>query len=254
MKQKKSLKFKIFAGIAIFLLILVSGFFIYVSSYYKADSFALESLKSDSLVQVEDNGDIVFEPVDNAKNVGFIFYPGAKVEPAAYASKAKEIASKGYTTIIAKMTSNLAILSPNRADSIISNYEDIDNWVIGGHSLGGVMASNYALEDDRIKGLVLLASYPQAKTNFTDKSIQVLSLWGSNDQIADLNKVKDAKYVMPSDAEFIEIEGGNHGGFGDYGHQKGDGESSITNKQQIMDTSNYIIDFLDRLNESSEEK
>ena len=53
MKQKKSLKFKIFARIAIFLLILVSGFFIYVSSYYKADSFALESLKSDDLIQVE---------------------------------------------------------------------------------------------------------------------------------------------------------------------------------------------------------
>ena len=253
MKQKKSLKFKIFAGIAIFLIVLVSGFFIYVSSYYKAESFALESLQSDALVQVEEDGDIVFEPVANAKNVGFIFYPGAKVEPAAYASKAKEIASKGYTTIIAKMTSNLAILSPNRADSIINNYQHIDNWVIGGHSLGGVMASNYALEDDRIKGLVLLASYPQAKTNFTDKSIEVLSLWGSNDQIADLNKVKEAKYVMPSDAEFIEIEGGNHSGFGDYGHQKGDGESLITNKQQMMDTSNYIIDLLDRLNESSEE-
>lgn len=254
MKQKKSLKFKIFAGIAIFLIVLVSGFFIYVSSYYKAESFALESLQSDAFVQVEADRDIVFEPVDNAKNVGFIFYPGAKVEPAAYASKAKEIASKGYTTIIAKMTSNLAILSPNRADSIISNYQHIDNWVIGGHSLGGVMASNYALEDDRIKGLVLLASYPQAKTNFTDKPIEVLSLWGSNDQIADLNKVKEAKNVMPSDAEFIEIEGGNHGGFGDYGHQKGDGESSITNKQQMMDTSNYIIALLDRLNESLEEK
>lgn len=254
MKQKKSLKFKIFAGIAIFLLISVSGFFIYVSSYYKADSFALESLKSDSLVQVEEDGDIVFEPVDNAKNVGFIFYPGAKVEPAAYASIAKEIASNGYTTIIAKMNFNLAILSPNRADSIISNYKDIDTWVIGGHSLGGVMASNYALENDKIKGLVLLASYPQNQTNLTDTPIKVLSLWGSNDKIADLNKVKDAEYVMPGDAEFIEIKGGNHGGFGDYGHQEGDGESSITNKQQMIDTSNYIIELMDQLNVSLEEK
>ena len=254
MKQKKSLKFKIFAGITICLLILVSGFFIYVSSYYKANSFALESLESDSLVQVKEDGDIVFEPVANAKNIGFIFYPGAKVEPSAYASMAKEIASNGYTTIIAKMNFNLAILSPNRADNIMSNYKDIDTWVIGGHSLGGVMASNYALENDRIEGLVLLASYPQDKTNLTDTPIKVLSLWGSNDQIADLNKVKDAKYIMPGDAEFIEIKGGNHGGFGDYGHQEGDGESSITNKQQMMDTSNYIIELLDNLNGSSEEK
>lgn len=95
---------------------------------------------------------------------------------------------------------------------------------------------------------MLLASYPQSKTNLSNQPIKVLSLWGSNDQVADLNKVKDAKNVMPSDAEFIEITGGNHGGFGDYGHQKGDGESSITNNQQMMDTATYIIETLDSLN------
>ena len=249
MKQKKSLTFKIFTGLAIFLIILVSGFFIYVNSYYKADSFALDSLKSDTQVKVEENKDIVFKPVSNAKNIGFIFYPGAKVEPSAYSPLAKEIAANGYTVIIAKMNFNLAILSPNRADSIISEYKDIDTWVIGGHSLGGVMAANYALENDKIKGLVLLASYPQDKVNLTDKPIKVLSLWGSNDQVANLDKVKKAKNIMPNGAEFIEIEGGNHGGFGDYGHQKDDGESSMSNTQQMMETSKYIVEFLDHLNE-----
>jgi len=248
MKQKKSLKFKIFTGIAILFIILISGFFMYVSSNYKAGSLALDSLQSDDFVTVEDNGDIVFEPVSNAKNIGFIFYPGAKVESSAYANIAKEIASNGYTTVIAKMNFNLAILSPNRADSIISKYKEIDTWVIGGHSLGGVMASNYALDNDKIKGLVLLASYPQDNKDFTDKPIKVLSLWGSNDKVADLNKVKAAKNVMPSDAQFIEIKGGNHAGFGDYGHQKGDGESLITNEQQMMNTSKYIIELLDSLN------
>lgn len=248
MKKKKSLKFKILTGIAILLLLVISAFFIYVGSYYKASSLAADSLKSDSIVTVEENGDILFEPVSNDKHTGFIFYPGAKVEPSAYAPLAKEIASNGYTVVIAKMRFNLAILSPNRADNIISNYKNIDNWVIGGHSLGGVMASNYALENDKIKGLVLLASYPQSKTELTNSPIKVLSLWGSNDKVADLSKVKEAKNVMPSDSEFIEIKGGNHGGFGDYGHQKGDGKSSITNKQQIMDTSKDIVKLLDSVN------
>ena len=247
MNQKKSLRFKIFTGVSIFLILFVSGFFIYVSSYYKASSLALENLKSDTLVKVEENGDILFEPVSNAENVGFIFYPGAKVEASAYAPLAKEIASNGYPVIIVKMNFNLAILSPNRADHIISHYKDIDTWGIGGHSLGGVMAADYALKNKKIKGLVLLASYPQQKTNLSTKQIKILSLWGSNDKVADLNKVKAAKKVMPSDAEFIEIKGGNHGGFGDYGHQKGDGESSITSKQQMMDTSKYIIKALESL-------
>lgn len=249
MKQKKSLKFKILIGIIIFLVILISGLFIYLSSYYEADSLAMDSLKSDSFVKVEENGDILFEPVSNAKNIGFILYPGGKVEASAYAPIAKEVAANGYPTIIAKMNFNLAILSPNRADNIISNYKDIDTWVIGGHSLGGVMASNYALENDEVKGLVLLASYTQSKTNLSNEPIKVLSLWGSNDEIADLTKIKEAGNVMPTDSEFIEIKGGNHGGFGDYGHQKGDGESSITNKEQMMETSKYIIELLDSLNE-----
>lgn len=247
MKHKKSLTFKVFTGITISLILLVSGFFIYVSSYYKASSLALDNLKSDALVTVEENGNILFEPVSDAKNIGFIFYPGAKVEATAYAPIAKEIASNGYTVIIAEMNFNLAILSPNRADGIINNHQNIDTWAIGGHSLGGVMAADYALKNEKIKGLVLLASYPQKKTNLSRKQIKVLSLWGSVDKVADLNKVKEAKNVMPSDAEFIEIKGGNHGGFGDYGLQKGDDKSSITNKQQMIDTSKYIIETLNGL-------
>lgn len=250
MKSKKSIKSKVFIGIVVFLLVLASGFFMYVSSYYKAGSLALDSLKSDSMVTVQEDRDIVFKPVSNGKDIGFIFYPGGKVEASAYGTIAKEIASKGYTAIIAKMNFNLAVLSPNRAEEIISNNKDINSWVIGGHSLGGVMASNYALENDKIKGLVLLASYPQDKTDLRNTQLKVLSLWGSNDKVADLSKVTEVKKLMPSDAKFIEIEGGNHGGFGDYGYQKGDGEATITNKEQMMDTAKYIIEFLDDLNVS----
>jgi hypothetical protein len=245
MKQKKSICFRIFKVIASLLIILTSIFFIYVSSYYKAGSLALNSLKSDAAVEIQDNGDLIFKPVSNNKNTGFIFYPGAKVEASAYAPIAKEIASNGYTVVIAKMSFNLAILSPNKADNIISSNNEISNWIIGGHSLGGVFAADYALKNDKIKGLVLLASYSQKDRDFTNRNIKVLSLWGDNDKVADLNKVKNCKSVMPSDSEFKEIKGGNHGGFGDYGHQKGDGEASISNEKQMSETSEEIIKLLD---------
>jgi len=247
MREKKSLPFRIFLGIAILLTILSATFFIYVSSYYKAGSLALSSLKSDSIVEVLDNSNIIFKPASTSKNVGFIFYPGAKVEASAYAPIGRKIAASGYTVVIAKMNFNLAILSPNKADSIINENKDISNWVIGGHSLGGVMASDYALKEDRIKGLILLASYPQSKKDFTNKPIKALSLWGENDKVADLNKINNSKSVMPSGSEFQEIKGGNHGGFGDYGHQKGDGEALITNEKQMSITSEYIINFLEDL-------
>lgn len=247
MKQKKSFVFRIFRLIASLAIIVASIFFIYVSYYYKAGSLALNSLKSDVAVEVEENGDLIFKPVSNNKNTGFIFYPGAKVEASAYAPIAKEIASNGYTVIIAKMSFNLAILSPNKADNIISNNREITTWIIGGHSLGGVFAADYALKNDKIKGLVLLASYSQKDRDFTNKNIKVLSLWGDNDKVADLDKVKNCKRVMPSDSEFKEIKGGNHGGFGDYGHQKGDGEASVTNEEQMSETSKEIIKMLDNV-------
>ena len=245
MRQKKSFKF--LSIIAVLLILLASVFFAYVNSYYKAEVLASDSLKSDSIVYVEDNEDITFKPVYNVKNTGFIFYPGAKVEASAYAPIAKEIASNGYTVVIAKMSFNLAILSPNKADNIISNNGKINNWIIGGHSLGGVMAADYALKSDKVKGLVLLASYSQKDRDFTNRNIKVLSLWGDNDKVADLNKVKNCKSVMPSDSEFKEIKGGNHGGFGDYGHQKGDGEASISNEEQIHAASEEIIKLLNKI-------
>ena len=50
---------------------------------------------------------------------------------------------------------------------------------------------------------------------------------------------------MSANSQFIEIPGGNHAGFGDYGEQKGDGKSLISNKEQINITSSEIIKFLE---------
>jgi len=49
---------------------------------------------------------------------------------------------------------NLAVFAPDRASDIISAYPDIHSWVIGGHSLGGSMAANFARNNPSlVKGL-----------------------------------------------------------------------------------------------------
>lgn len=247
MIRKKSFILKLTRIFAVLLIILISAFFIYVSSDYKAGSLGVNNLKSDSIILVEDKENITFKPESNSKDIGFIFYPGAKVEPSAYSPMAREIASKGYTVVIAKMRFNLAMLSPNKADDIIKENSEISKWVIGGHSLGGVMAIDYAEKNSNIAGIVLLASYAQEGRDFTNKDIKVLSLWGDNDKVADLNKVKNCKNIMPANSEFKEIKGGNHGGFGDYGHQKGDGEATITNEEQMHVASEEIIKLLNTI-------
>ena len=147
---------------------------------------------------------------------------------------------------------NLSVLGgKNKAENVIENNPDINNWVIGGHSLGGVSACSFAPKNNKIKGVVLYASYPQGD-ELKNTDLRVLSLWGSEDIVAVLQKVIVAKEKVGSNSEFIEIEGGNHGHFGDYGEQKGDGESTISAEDQWNKTADYTIDFLNQINELNE--
>ena len=51
----------------------------------------------------------------------------------------------------------LAFLGQNKADSIISAHPEIKHWYIGGHSLGGYCAAEYAFANhDKLEGVVLL--------------------------------------------------------------------------------------------------
>ncbi|WP_303968944.1 alpha/beta hydrolase [Sporosarcina ureae] len=247
MKQKKSWKFKLFIGLAILLLIIAVGFFAFASFYYKAQSYAEDNLQSDSEVTVKNEKELVFEPTLNKKNIGFIFYQGAKVEAEAYAPMAKELAKEGYTVVIPHLPLKMAIFSPDRADKVIRKHPEITTWAIGGHSLGGVTASDYALRHDKIATLVLLASYPGSHTDLSETSVDVLSIWASRDEVADAKAIKSAKASMPSGAKFLEIKGGNHAGFGDYGEQKGDGKATISNEEQMTQTTTAILELLDTL-------
>lgn len=242
MKKKKSI---VLAMIAMIVLISWGAF---RANTYKADNKALEALKSDNEIEVNVDENIIFTPKNKNVDTGFIFYPGGLVEPKSYAQMCKKIAEKEYKVVIVDMPLNLAIFGENKASSVIQKSPEIKNWVIGGHSLGGVMAASYTYKhSDVIKGLVLYASYPQEKHNISDTDIKVVSLWGSNDKIADIEKVKAAKSILPKEAYFVSIDGGNHSQFGNYGFQKGDGKSTISSEDQQDKASQYTIDLIQNI-------
>ena len=154
------MKKKIIITISVILGIILGGSLVWSSKSYKPNELAIQALNSDKKIEVKNDKFISFTPQNQKVEKGFIFYPGAGVEPEAYAPICREIALKGYEVVIAKMPLNLAILSPNKADKIISSYNNIKTWAIGGHSLGGVMASKYASNHDDIKAVAFYASYP----------------------------------------------------------------------------------------------
>ena len=85
-----------------------------------------------------------------------IFYPGAKVEAAAYAPLLRKLAENGVDCFLVEMPLGLAIFGVNKADRLLKRY-DYDRWYLAGHSLGGAMAAQYAAKHaDALSGLFLL--------------------------------------------------------------------------------------------------
>ena len=194
-------------------------------------------------IKVTENVDerIVFEP-ENA-TVGFVFYPGGKVEYEAYAPLMEKLAEQGVLCVLLHMPANLAVLDVNAADGIQEEFPNITEWYIGGHSLGGSMAASYLGEHaEEYEGLILIASYSTADLKGTD--LNVLSIYGENDQVLNVEKYRDNKDNLPEDYKEMIIEGGNHAYFGSYGEQDGDGKANISNAEQIEFAANEIEKML----------
>jgi dienelactone hydrolase len=222
--------------------ITVGGCAIYVSDYYRADSVAIKSFTASHSVRANESsgGFIVFEPID--PDAGFIFYPGGKVEYTAYIPLMSALAEKGLLCILTPMPFNLAVLDMNAAKGMTDKYPEVDNWYIGGHSLGGSMAASFVADNSNdFDGLILLGSYSTAEV-----TLPVLSVYGSEDQV--LNREKYDKYKSNINASLTEtvIDGGCHAYFGMYGAQDGDGTPSVSNEEQIHLTVEEIIKFINK--------
>jgi dienelactone hydrolase len=209
---------------------------------------AYEVLNSDLDVKVTMDRWLVFEPINYSRNVGFIIYPGGRVDFRSYAPLAHKIATQGFLTIIAPMPLNLAVFGANVANDIINSYPQIDSWAIGGHSLGGTMAAQYTYENpSKITGLILWAAYPTSGNNMSEYSLQVTSIYGSNDGLVSISQIQDSMKLLPSSTFQVEIVGGNHAQFGWYGDQPGDQNAEITREKQQSQILNATLQLLQML-------
>jgi hypothetical protein len=216
---------------------------IYLGDYYRADEGAIAVFAPEDNVTVSTpkDGNIVFEPP--GATVGFIFYPGGKVEANAYQPLMAELAREGVLCVLVEMPFNLAVFDINAADGIQEQYPEIEDWYIGGHSLGGSMAASYLADHvDEYEGLILLGSYSTADLSDTD--LDVLSIYGSEDKVLNREKYDENKSNLPDDFCEVVIEGGCHAYFGMYGAQDGDGTPKITSLTQADMTADILANAM----------
>ncbi len=221
-------------SLILLLLVATGGFVAWAGNAAQPQTEARQALQSDAQVQVATDPWYVFQPVNDAPTTGFIFYPGGRVDARAYAPEARAIAAEGYLVVIMPMPLNLAVIAPNRAAEVIEAYPHIEQWVVGGHSLGGSMAASFAYNHpDLVGGLVLWASYPADWHDLSTRTdLRVASIYGTLDGLATAEQVEDSAVLLPPDTVWVPIEGGNHAQFGWYGPQTGDLEATISHEEQ----------------------
>lgn len=241
--NRKRKIFIITTSVVMTLAIIVGACVIYLNDYYHADNEAISTFMPQGVVlKQEKDGKVVFEPEGATK--GFIFYPGGKVEYTAYVPLMQACAEEGILCVLIEMPFNLAVFDINAADGIQKEYPEIEEWYIGGHSLGGSMAASYLADNaDDYEGLILLGSYSTADLSNTD--LAVLSVFGSEDKVMNREKYQDNKSNLPSDFTEFVIDGGCHAYFGMYGLQDGDGTPKITNTEQIRITVENIVKIME---------
>ena len=218
---------------AVLILLLALAFFVYTQDYYPADATAAALAKDRTNFRQEGSLTVLTPDSSNDTGAGLIFYPGGKVEETAYLPLLNQLRQGGLTCVLVKMPFRLAVFDIRAADAVYAQFPSISRWYLAGHSLGGAMASVYAEGNEgKLSGLILLGAYP-----VNNSPIPTLVIYGSEDIKLDLSKLETV-------ANRLELAGGNHAYFGNYGEQAGDGTAAITRENQQARAVSAVLAFV----------
>ena len=210
---------------------------------------------SDDRVEIVRGQDIIsFRPrPDDPARMGLIFFPGAMVEPDAYAPMARRLAEAGHRVAIVRLPFRTAP-TPAYEEMVFQSARDTmaaspGRWAVGGHSRGGMLATRFAAgHAASIAGLALVGTTHPRERNLSalPATLPVLKVFGSRDGVATPEDVRRYASNLPPHTTFVEIEGGNHRQFGYYRYQLMDGRAAIDREAQQRQLIEALLVLLRR--------
>jgi Alpha/beta hydrolase family len=237
------------AGVATMGLVLTASLAWWLTPFSATDR-ALSALQSDEAVVVaSSSSQITMTPAGSGSGVGVIFQPGARIDARAYAPTLRPLAEAGHHVVIVKQPLGVAFLAAGFAPDWAEEHPEISNWVVAGHSLGGVVAAENAAQPDAVGDLVLWASFPAA--DLSAELFDALSVYGTNDTLTTTDDIDASMRNLPVGTAFVPVAGAIHSSFGDYGSQPGDGDPGISRERAQTLIIQTTLTFLAGVAEAS---
>lgn len=226
---------------------LVTIFFIWQWTTYQSRNLPKNTFDNDDKVTVEKSSDeITFQPPQSTYQSEIIFFQGGLTDPKAYAPLCRKIAENGFTCHLIKMDWRM----PQWDYKKIKTMFDLKNgkFIIGGHSQGAKMASQFVYENPGLmKGLFLLGTSHPRDFDLSSSSIPTIKLYGELDGLASVSEVMENKDKLPKNTSLIAIKGGNHSQFGYLGKLLTDENAKITLAEQQRLTVEQLVEFFNKI-------
>ena len=223
---------------------------------YRASPAAQAALTPDTLVAVRHEAGIWhFTPRRQppAPLPALVFFPGALVDPVAYAPLVRAVAAAGAPAYIVELPRRGAFGGAEdpalwaRVRRVAQHPSAPARWVAAGHSRGGVVATQVAAEGlAGLAGVVLIGTSHPRDVDLRALAVPVTKIVGTRDGLASRAEVEANRHLLPSSTQWTWVEGGNHSQFGWYGFQPGDRRATIAAPQQRNTMIRAVLDALTR--------
>jgi pimeloyl-ACP methyl ester carboxylesterase len=221
---------------------------------YRSSAEANLATVSDAAVTVaHEAGTWRFEPAVVRDGPTLVFFPGALVDPRAYAPLARAVAVAGHRVVLVELPRRGAFGGADgaelqdRLDRVWASLGDPRSVVLGGHSRGGVVASAAAARHPDLGGLVLIGTSHPRDVDLSGLDAPVTKIVGTRDGLASPAEVEANAALLPPHTRWIWVEGGNHSQFGWYGFQPLDRRATIAAVDQRALMIDGVLELLNGL-------
>lgn len=217
----------------------VAAAVLWPASTYRTRGVDAASLVDSAAVVVQDTPHALFLLPRRPERAGLAFLCGSGVAAEAYVPMLRPLAEAGYPVVIVRLPWRFAPLKGHEQQAIswarqaMDSRSEVVRWVLAGHSLGAALALQTIRDrSGATASLVLIGTAQPRFEDLSELELPVTKVYASLDGVVPKAEVLENKDLLPETTQWVEIAGGNHSQFGNYGQQLGDGTATLSREEQ----------------------